>query len=246
MIDYNPIALEYAQNRRVNPKVIERLIADGKVCTSSRVLEVGCGTGNYLTAIEKTAHCFCWGCDPSSQMLSEASKQSRSLQLQQGRAEKLNYPDAYFDLVFTVDVIHHVSDQPCYFQEVLRVLKPGGRICTVTESEQAIRSRRPFAEYFPETVSVDLQRYPSITALQKMMIQSGFASTTKESIELVYERTDIQDFRDKAYSCLHLISEEAFTKGMERMEEDIKKNSISFISNYLLLWGSKGKEGDLS
>lgn len=239
MIDYNPLALKYAQNRRINPRVIEHLVISGKISPSSLVLEVGCGTGNYISTIEEEVHCSCWGCDPSQQMLSEAGNKSKNLHLQHGRAEKLEYPENTFDLIYTVDVIHHVSSPDLYFQEAFRVLKPGGKICTVTESGQAIRDRRPFANYFPDTVAVDLQRYPTITSLHRIMNQVGFTSISEETIQQQYDRTDIQDFRDKAYSCLHLISEEAFKTGIHHMEQDLQKGPIPFISSYLLMWGSK-------
>jgi ubiquinone/menaquinone biosynthesis C-methylase UbiE len=40
-------------------------------------------------------------------------------------AEKLDYPDAHFDVVVGIDILHHV-DIPRAIKEVRRVLKPGG------------------------------------------------------------------------------------------------------------------------
>jgi len=239
MIDYNPLAMEYAQHRRTNTKVVEALITFGKINPTSQVLEVGCGTGNYISALENETGCFCWGCDPSSQMLSEAGRQSNSLALRQGCGEYLEYPDGKFNLVYSVDVIHHMVHPFNYFREAYRVLQPSGMVCTVTESEQSIRDRRPFSNYFPDTVSVDIARYPSIDSLKDMMSSAGFRSIGDETIHQEYERKDIKDFRDKAYSCLHLIPEEAFKEGILRMENDLRYGPIPFISNYLLLWGTK-------
>ncbi|MFN0023172.1 MAG: class I SAM-dependent methyltransferase [Parvularculaceae bacterium] len=42
-------------------------------------------------------------------------------------SEALSYPDNSFDLVVFIDILHHV-DIPAAMQEVVRVLKPGGRI----------------------------------------------------------------------------------------------------------------------
>ncbi len=38
----------------------------------SRVLELGCGTGNYIYALQSLTGCAAWGLDPSTEMLSEA------------------------------------------------------------------------------------------------------------------------------------------------------------------------------
>jgi ubiquinone/menaquinone biosynthesis C-methylase UbiE len=42
-------------------------------------------------------------------------------------SEALTYPDNSFDLVLFIDILHHV-DIPATLREVVRVLKPGGRI----------------------------------------------------------------------------------------------------------------------
>ena len=96
------------------------------------MLEVGCGTGNYIVALEEVCGCLCWGDDPSEQMLVRAQERSTRVRFRLGGAEALGFLPGFFDLVFSVDVIHHVSDRLRHFREVWRVLKPGGRLCTVT------------------------------------------------------------------------------------------------------------------
>jgi ubiquinone/menaquinone biosynthesis C-methylase UbiE len=142
-------------------------------------------------------------------------------------------------LVFSVDVIHHVGDRYAYYREAYRVLKKGGKLCTVTDSEEIIRRREPLSVYFPETVAIDLQRYPRIPDLWTMMAQAGFTCVQEASAELAYELTDIQPYRDRAFSVLHLISTEGFEQGVQRMEEDLRDRGIPATSRYLLLWGDK-------
>lgn len=239
-IDYNQLATEYARHRTVTPEVVSRLIAAGGVNHSSRVLEVGCGTGNYISAIQKLIDCDACGCDPSTEMLSVAGRRSPGIPFLEGRGESLPYPNASFDLVFSVDVIHHMEQPARYFIEASRVLCEKGKICTVTESSYQIRCRRPFAVYFPETVAVDLRRYPRITELKRMMQNAGLVSCHSEIVRTHFEITDIQDFRDQAYSCLHLISPEGFQKGLRQMELDSEGSPLKFVSQYLLLWGRRG------
>ena len=54
------------------------------------------------------------------------------------------------------------------------MLKQRGKICTVTDTDEIIRNRMPMSVYFPETIEIELQRYPSITALRTMMADAGF------------------------------------------------------------------------
>lgn len=42
-------------------------------------------------------------------------------------AEELNVPSDSFDLVYVANAVHHVQDRPRLFNEIRRILKPGGR-----------------------------------------------------------------------------------------------------------------------
>ncbi|MFQ5611741.1 MAG: class I SAM-dependent methyltransferase [Anaerolineae bacterium] len=239
MIDYDKIAREYAQHRQLHPGVLEALLAAGGIDAASQVLEVGCGTGNYIIALNALAGCACWGLDPSQEMLARAQNRSDAIDFQQGRAEALDFAANSFDLVFSVDVIHHVERHPAYFREAHRVLKPGRKLCTVTDSEWIIRHRQPLAAYFPETVEVELRRYPRIAVLRDLAARAGFRQITPETVELPYSLTDIQPYRDRAFSALHVIPAEAFRRGLDRMERDLQSGPIPAVSRYLLLWAAK-------
>jgi SAM-dependent methyltransferase len=239
LIDYDKIASEYARHRKVHPEVLKSLLLTSKVGRASRVLEVGCGTGNYIIALEALAGCSCWGIDPSERMLSRARERSRTISFQPGKAERLEFPPDFFDLVFSVDVIHHVGNSLAYFREAYRVLRAGGKVCTVTDSEWIIRHRQPLAIYFPETVEIELGRYPRIAELRDIMERVGFGEVTESTVESAYPLTDVQAYRDKAFSSLLLVPEAAFQRGMERMERDLRTGPIQGVSRYLLLWGTR-------
>jgi SAM-dependent methyltransferase len=239
VINYNQIASEYAQHRQVHPQVLTSLISTSGTDSAYKVLEVGCGTGNYILALESLVGCTCWGVDPSEGMLSKARERSSGVHFQPGRAEGLDFPQNFLHLVFSVDVIHHVEDRLGYFREAYRVLRVGGKICTVTDSEWIIRHRQPTAVYFPETVEVELGRYPCIAELRHLMEEVGFTEITENVVEFPYQLTDIQPYRDKAFSALYLIPEDAFQRGIERMQWDLRTGPISCVSRYLLLWGTK-------
>ncbi len=86
-------------------------------------------------------------------------------------------PLRQFDLVFSVDVIHHVSDKAAFYREAARVLQPGGHACTVTDSEEIIRRREVLSGYFPETVEVELARYPRLADLEGWMAEAGLVES---------------------------------------------------------------------
>ena len=263
-LDYDQVAAAYAQHRRVHPGVLAGLCAGAPSApTPVRALEVGCGTGNYLCALHAQLGCTAWGMDPSIEMLALARARGltttgsltttgglatadglptagdRLVVLHAGRAEALPYASGSFDLLYSVDVIHHVEDRAAYVREAYRVLGHGGRMCTATDSAWIIRHRAPLSTYFPETVPLELARYPRIAALQQMMAAAGFSGLERRTVSYAYETTDIDVYRARAFSALHLISDEAFARGMARMAHDLAQGPIRCVARYTLLWGEK-------
>jgi SAM-dependent methyltransferase len=239
MLDYDDLAEDYAKHRTIHPGVLRALLSTSHLSESSRVLEVGCGTGNYLAALQSVSACAASGVDPSEKMLTKARARGFPASLHRGRAEKLDFPDASFDLVFSVDVIHHVVGRAEYYAEAYRVLGDGGRLCTVTDSRETIRKREPLAVYFPETIAVELARYPQMEAQCEMMTDAGFRAVGATTVELASTTTTIQMYRDQAFSALHVIPKEAFDRGIRRMEEALRHGPIPCVSRYVMVWGSK-------
>ena len=106
----------------------------------NRVLEVGVGTGIALDAYPPYAHIV--AIDPSADMLERAKKRVAEngwghIELQQGDALNLDYPDNSFDYVTSFHVLTVVPDPYRMMSEMVRVCKPGGRIAITTHFQSA-------------------------------------------------------------------------------------------------------------
>lgn len=236
-LDYDALAADYAAHRQVHPGVLAALLETSALGPTSRVLEVGCGSGNYAAAIRRSVGCGVSGVDPSAGMLERARAQAPALDLLEGRAEALPFADGAFDLVYSVDVVHHLPDRPAFFAEAARVLAPGGRLCTVTDSAEDIRRRVPLSSHWPETVAVELARYPSIGTLTIEMMAAGFGAIYEVHAKIAYPLADASAWRDRAFSSLHLIGEEAFARGLAKLEAEVAAGQVEAVSLYTLLWG---------
>ncbi len=240
-MDYNTMAGAYARNRRVSNHVIAELRSVFPLDSTSRVLEVGCGTANHIHALVSLTGCMGWGVEPSREMRQVAQTHSR-LSLCEGTAESMPFDDGSFDLVFSVNVIHHVSDPLGHFKEARRVLGPGGSICNATDSTDMIRRREPLSRYWPSSATADIARYPTADALLKLMSQAGFVKTACREVRASSLVTDSRPYRERSFSCLRLISEAEFQTGLHRLEEDLRRGPVARISEYVCIWG-KAPEG---
>ena len=82
----------------------------------------------------------------------------------------------------------------------------------VTDSEWMIRNREPQTVYFPETVEVELKRYPRISEIEHLMQESGSSEITESMVEFQYELRDNGGYRSKVFASLLLISDEDFQR----------------------------------
>jgi len=91
----------------------------------ARILDVGCGLGLYVRAFAAYSDDV-HGVDVDSERVAQAS--ATLANIREASAEALPYPDDYFDLVFSNEVLEHLDDDRAAVREAWRVLKPGGRL----------------------------------------------------------------------------------------------------------------------
>ena len=238
-LDYDDLATEYARHRRPYPGLVEHITERAGLTTGSVVLEVGCGTANHLAAVRRGTGARCLGVEPSAQMLRQAAEHPEELELRQGRAEELDLPAGSVDLVMSVDMIHYVREPRRYFERAYAALKPGGHLVTVTDSDWIIRNRMPMAHYFPATVEVEFARYHPVPMLAGAMALTGFQELYERVVESEYALHAATRFRDRSYSCLHLISAADFAAGLAALERDLAHGPLRATLRSVALWGRR-------
>jgi ubiquinone/menaquinone biosynthesis C-methylase UbiE len=117
--------------------VLRRDFLLGLVARGERVLDLGCGLGDFTAAL--AAH-GAWpiGCDVAQEPLRRARQRYGELQFTRSGAT-LPFADGSFDVVWMGEVLEHVQDGLGLLAEVGRVLRPGGRLLISTPDHGALR-----------------------------------------------------------------------------------------------------------
>lgn len=119
--------------RRLKQKWIDsfnlyRDLIDSYTTSETRILDVGCGHGDFLKLVhDKTIHSY--GLDPDKDAL---AKNIFIKNKTVGTVERLPFENNFFDLVVLAWVLEHLSDPERAFNEIFRVLKPGGKVIFLT------------------------------------------------------------------------------------------------------------------
>lgn len=117
---------------------IRRLLPLVQLPATPAILDVGCGTAlNLIEAARQFGPVrFLAGIDISPGMVAVARAKTAALglpaQITEGDAEQLPYPDGLFDLVICNSVFHWFRDRAKAMREMVRVLRPGGKLALIT------------------------------------------------------------------------------------------------------------------
>ncbi len=137
---------EYATNRLAVDAI--------EVAPDAIVIDVGCGTGSALRRLApRVPDGRLIGVDPVPRMLviarerAAADPNGHRIEFVEAPAERLPFEDDVADVVLAFDSIDHWEDRDAGLLEVVRVLRPGGRLAVVKDGglpggDRAVRAWR--------------------------------------------------------------------------------------------------------
>ncbi|HEY9646580.1 MAG TPA: methyltransferase domain-containing protein [Chroococcidiopsis sp.] len=108
------------------------------------VLDVGCGIGGSSRILAQDYGFAVTGVTISPQQVKRAQELTPaglSAQFQVDDAMALSFPDASFDVVWSIEAGPHMPDKAVFAQELMRVLKPGGVLVVADWNQRDARQR---------------------------------------------------------------------------------------------------------
>ena len=127
--------------------------------TGLHVIDLGCGFGDFARKSMNTGAAAVVGIDCSQRMLARAREltDDPSIHYHCMSLEKLDMPDAMFDLAVSSLALHYVSDYRAIILRIAALLKKGGRfvfsvehpLCTALATQQWIRNDEGDPMFWP-------------------------------------------------------------------------------------------------
>lgn len=114
---------DWGREHVLDPVMLGRVAAGRFACA----LDVGCGEGRFCRML-KAAGVAATGIDPTHRLVEAARRRDPSGDYRLGRAERLEFEPASFDLVVSYLTLVDIADFRTAISEMARVLKPGGSL----------------------------------------------------------------------------------------------------------------------
>ena len=164
-------------NARVNGTVLDLLA----LSPEHRLLDIGFGGGVLMKeALQRAPRGFVAGIEISEPMLKLARRRFQDevrtgrLEVKEGSASGIPYPDASFDRVAAVNTLHFWPEPEKGLREALRVLRPGGRLGLVLRPKEYL-----------ERIRFTLHGFTAYddAALRALIERAGFRDVTVQQRE---------------------------------------------------------------
>ncbi|MGA2669235.1 MAG: class I SAM-dependent methyltransferase [Ignavibacteria bacterium] len=157
------------------PRFNEQLKKIEKIKDHGKILDIGCGNGNFLECAKHRGW-ETYGVDINPSSLKPCSKFG-SIYI--GTVHEAKYQDDFFDVIFSSSTFYYLTDPLVFLKETTRILKPGGLIfitgiLNIKSLAARINIERYIRPYPPEQVSF----YFDKKHLKILMNRSGLKKIT--------------------------------------------------------------------
>jgi len=226
-----------------------------KLPQGAAVLDAGCGTGNYMTALVNSGKCSTYiGIDINEGMLYHAKQKATQLRAVENQScdvtviaatllEELPFEDNVFDMVLFNQVLPHVCDIRVFdklkyinkmMSEFQRILKPGGYISLNTCSHEQL-SAVWYNNALPEATEMLKKRTPDVEDVKEILGNAGFSDITavRDDKPLLgkefwkYETCFTESYRN-GDAIWTMASDEEYSKGMMTMKYALREERETF------------------
>src|SRR5262245_51809202 len=126
---------EIGQNSWLTRDELDRFASKLGLDGSSRVLEIGCGSGGPALYLARSTGCEIVGVDLHADGVANATRMAREAGLDRratfaraDASETLAFASGSFDALLCIDAINHLRNRARVFEDWARLLTPGGRV----------------------------------------------------------------------------------------------------------------------
>ena len=167
-----------------------------KLPRGTTVLDVGCGIGGSSRILAQDYGFAVTGVTISPQQVQRAQEltpEGLDAKFEVDDAMKLSFPDASFDVVWSIEAGPHMPDKAVFARELMRVIKPGG-VLVVADWNQRDDRQKPL-NFWEKPVMRQLldqwshPAFASIEQFSELLAETGFvegevttADWTKETL----------------------------------------------------------------
>lgn len=198
---------------------------------TSKLLDLGCGTGFFTIPLSERLNCRITGVDRSVEMLEVArakTGQAKSIEWLVQDAAAMSFDNETFDVVFMSNFLHHFNNPLDVIEQCIRVLKPGGLLINHYGALEDIIND-PDHKFFGEAIDFDVRRVPARIQMEYLFKTALLkdVQSQKKTFKLCNNSQErLKLVENKYVSVLHMVSEISYQRGLKEMRKYAAANQF--------------------
>ena len=119
---------DYSDEGRFTQKFKDMLLSIITLKENSNVLDVACGNGSLLAALNKKTKINGYGIDIAEKMIENAITKNPGMEFHAADCESIPFQNETMDIITVCATYHHFPDVAAFAAEAKRLLKPNGML----------------------------------------------------------------------------------------------------------------------
>jgi ubiquinone/menaquinone biosynthesis C-methylase UbiE len=224
-VHYTDISKTYDKHRSYSGSEIKEIINFAGIKPGTKVLDLGCGTGNVAAGLRELIDVDTVGLDISLPMLSVAKDKSLEVICADASHGRLPFRDGSFDAIIGAFIIHQIDNLDHLFAECYRILRRGVLVL-LTASHRQIEHHHPVVKlFFPSLIDADKDRFPDIPEIDRLLDSAGFTDIKHQETHVRRTPLDeeyLRKVKGKYISTYQLLPQSEFKAGVAKLETYIR------------------------
>ena len=200
---------------------------------TNRLLDIGFGAGTILE-IAQQQEWDAYGLEVSRPAVEQARK--RGFEVFHGSLTDARYPDHYFDVITSSEILEHLPDPNADLREIVRILRPGGMFWATTPSASSLSFRLLKLDWSVLSPPEHIQLY-SKKGVRLMLEKAGFSKVELKTfglnpMEIVNHfrpRSDTKESFDRVQTAYQL--NESLTRSpVRKLVKSALNNSLNLLT----------------
>jgi ubiquinone/menaquinone biosynthesis C-methylase UbiE len=148
--------LNYYKNRKLLKLLllpIRKFVRTADLKKTNKILDVGCGSGQFLYEMKRLGIIDCYGVEPYG--FDEKGAKKHNLNIKKCDLLSAKYPSNFFDIITLNHVLEHMSNPDKILKEIKRILKVGGKLIIEVPNANSLN----YAVYGKRWYNLDTPRH---------------------------------------------------------------------------------------